>query len=381
MELFPTGRTWAEIDLFAAGKNFLKLKELIKGKLTLAVIKADAYGHGAVRLASLYSSLGCDFFAVSNIDEAISLRRSGIREEILVLGFVPPECAVIAARENISLTVFSLPFAKALSSFARRFAVRVKIHLKFDTGMGRIGFNTNFAGENSLDDALLAARLSGLFPTGAFTHFAVADAGEDIPAREFTQRQAERFRFAVDYVKSSGISLRVLHAKNSAAVLDFSGADFSMSRLGIALFGVYPSGCVCRRPELLPVMTLKSRISQIKTVLRGESVGYGRAFRAKKDMRVATVTLGYADGLFRSASAGGEITVRGKRAPIIGRICMDQVMADVSQIPNAAPFDEVIIFGKDAAESAESLARKCGTIPYELLCAVSKRVPRVYIPR
>ncbi len=379
MELSPKGRTWAEIDLAAAAKNFLKLKEILKGKLPLAVIKADAYGHGARRLASLYSSLGCGFFAVANIEEAVSLRESGIKEEILVLGYVPPECAAEAAHKNITLTVFSLPFAQCLSRFARRFEVTVKIHLKFDTGMGRIGFNTSFFGENSLADALLSAKLSGLLPKGAFTHFAAADGGVDKDALEFTHNQVERFTRAVSYMQKEGIPLTLLHAQNSAAVLDYSEIGFNMGRLGIALYGTAPSPNIKNSELLFPVMSLKSRLSQIKKIKRGDTVGYGRAFKAQKNMRIGTVSLGYADGLPRCASEGGVLlSVSGKGAPIIGRVCMDQVMIDLDEIPNAKPFDEITVFGKDALESAESLAAKCGTIPYEILCGVSWRVPRIY---
>lgn len=372
-------RTWAEIDLDAAKNNFIKLRAEAKGKMTCAVIKANAYGHGAVALGRLYSELGADFLAVSNMGEALELRGAGITLPILILGYVAPECAVAAARNNITLSVYSRPYAEALSAVAVTAGVTLDVHLKFDTGMGRIGFFTTEEGENSLSDALLSAKLKGLSVTGAFTHFAVADGGNSKSDSEYTKEQATRFSFAKKYLTSHGVPLRVCHVSNSAATLDYPELAHDMVRLGISLYGLVPSFDIKNPLQLEPVMTLKSVISHIKTVEKGTSVSYGRTFVAEKTMRVATVPIGYADGFFRSSSAAGvRLTVKGRDVPILGRVCMDQLMIDVTDVSDALLFDEVLIYGKGAFESADSFALKNGTIGYECVCAVGHRVPRVY---
>ncbi len=373
-------RTWAEIDLDAAENNFLKLKSAADGRKTCAVIKANAYGHGAVALGRLYSELGADFLAVSNMGEALELRGAGIALPILILGYVAPECAEAAAKNGITLAVYSLPYAKALSEAASGAGVTLDVHLKFDTGMGRIGFFTSEEGENSLNDALLSAKLPSLSVTGAFTHFAVADGGDSREDREYTLKQAERFKLAKEYMLSHGVSLPLCHVSNSAATLDYPDLAHDMVRLGISLYGLVPSFDVKNPLTLEPVMTLKSVISHIKTVNKGTSISYGRTFVAQKPMRVATVPIGYADGFLRSSSAAGvRLTVGGRDVPILGRVCMDQLMIDVTDVPEARLFDEVLIYGAGAFESADSFALKNGTIGYECVCAVGHRVPRVYL--
>lgn len=372
-------RTVAEIDLDAAEYNFNALKAMSNGKMTCAVIKANAYGHGALRLARLYSELGVDFFAVAGISEAKELRYGGIKEPILVLGYIPPESATLAADLDITVTVYSLDFAKQLSGALKGSGKTLKFHLKFDTGMGRLGFIPAKTGENALPDALDAINLPSLILDGAFTHFAVADGGDDAPSREFTQEQARRFSFAMDYLKSFGIVPRVKHVSNSAATLDYPHLAIDMVRLGISLYGLCPSFDIKNPFSPKPVMTLKSVISHIKTISRGDSVSYGRTFTAEKSTRVATVPLGYADGFFRSSSQNGvTLTVGDKAVPILGRVCMDQLMIDVTDT-EAELFCEVRAFGSGAFESADSYADKNGTIGYEATCAVGKRVPRVYI--
>ncbi len=373
-------RTWAEIDLDAAENNFLKLKNAAGGRKTCAVIKANAYGHGAVRLGRLYSALGADFLAVSNMGEALELRGAGISLSILILGYVAPECAEAAAKNNITLAVYSLPYAKALSKAASAAGVTLDVHLKFDTGMGRIGFFTSEEGENSLRDALFAARLEGLSVTGAFTHFATADGGDSSEDRDYTLKQAERFVLAKAYMISHGVKLPLCHTSNSAATLDYPDLAHDMVRLGISLYGLLPSFDVKNTLAPEPVMTLKSVISHIKTVEKGTGISYGRTFIAEKTTRVATVPIGYADGFFRSSSASGvRLTVRGKDVSILGRVCMDQLMIDITDVPDVELFDEVVIYGAGAFESADSFALKNGTIGYECVCAVSHRVPRIYL--
>ncbi len=371
-------RTWCEINLDFAKENFLKLKRHTNAKKLCAVIKANAYGHGAVGLAELYSALGCDFFAVSNLEEATELRGAGIAEPILVLGYIPPSATRTAAEQDITLAVYSEEYAKAISAAAASASVLVKTHLKFDTGMGRLGFLPSLCGENSLEAALRASKLPNLLTEGAFTHFATADGAGNKEDEGYTELQISRFKTCADYIKNANVNLAVCHASNSAGVLSYPNAAFDMVRLGISLYGLAPSPWLKNSLNLRPVMSLKSVISHIKTVPRGTSIGYGRAFVAKKRTRIATVPIGYADGLFRSASAGGvAFTVRGKPARIIGRVCMDQTMIDITDIPQARLFDEVTVFGQGACESAEGYAQKCGTIAYEAVCAVSARVPRL----
>ena len=372
-------RTWAEIDLDAAAYNFTSLRKMAAGKLVSAVIKADAYGHGAVRLARLYSELGADFFAVSNLDEALELRRSGITLPILVLGYVHPESAPLAAEYDVTLTVYSLEYARALSEALSERGKSVKIHLKFDTGMGRLGFLPELSGDGGIKDCIAATRLSGLLTDGAFTHFAVADGGADGESREYTKEQARRFAFAISELRSAGVTPRIKHVSNSAAVLDYPELAVDMVRLGISLYGLHPSAEVQNPFVPRPVMTLKSVISHVKTVKAGTSISYGRTFKAPADMRVGTVPVGYADGFLRASSTEGvRLTVGGRSVPILGRVCMDQLMIDLSDT-DAKLLDEVTVFGKDACESADTYAEKCGTIGYECVCAVGRRVPRVYL--
>ncbi len=372
-------RAWTEIDLDAARYNFEELRRIAGDKLICAVIKANAYGHGAVRLAELYCELGADFLAVSNLGEALELRHAGIELPVLVLGYIAPEAAPLAADYNITLTVYSLPYARALCEALLPLGKTVKIHLKFDTGMGRIGFIPEIWGENALSDAVLAAGLPGLLVDGAFTHFSVADGGGDLTMAEYTREQAERFSFAMAYLKEHGIEPRVKHVSNSAAVLDYPELSADMVRLGISLYGLSPSADIKNPFRPHAVMTFKSIVSHIKDVKRGTSISYGRAFIAEHDMRVATVPVGYADGFARSSSRlGVRLTVRGRDVPIIGRACMDQLMLDVTDT-GAELFDEVLIFGAGACESADTFAKKNGTIGYESVCAVGHRVPRIYI--
>lgn len=370
-------RTYAEIDLNAAEYNFTELS-LIAKKPVIAVVKADAYGHGAGVLAPLYERLGAAAFATATLDEALELRAVGITRPILVLGFVHPHLATLAADADITLAVYSYALAKQISDALSAEGKSLKIHLKFDTGMGRIGFIPSEIGENSLRDALAAARLPGLLADGAFTHFAVADGGDDPDARCYTEEQARKFGSAKNYLLENGVCLRMCHVSNSAATLDRGELSLDAVRLGISLYGMAPSGDILNPFRPKPVMTLRTLVSHVKTIEAGDTVGYGRAFKAGKRMRVATCPVGYADGLVRASSRGGALlTVKGHAAPILGRVCMDQLMLDVTDL-DVHPFDSVTVFGKGAKESADTLAEKIGTIGYEVTSLITGRVPRVY---
>ena len=376
-------RTWAEIDLDALAQNFAQVRKAADAKAKVCcVIKADAYGHGALRYAQELEALGADWFAVSNLEEALQLRLGGIRRPLLVLGYTPPEEARTLSRQGISQCVYSLEYARELSHWAVQAGEQVNIHVKIDTGMSRLGF---YYQDISRDEAAVrevkaACTLPGLFPEGIFTHFAVSDEGQAGDA--FTMRQFGCFKEMIESLLREGISFPVRHCANSAAVFDYPLSHLDMVRAGIVLYGLYPSGEMRRRPDLLPVLSLRSVVSHVKEVQPGTTVSYGRKFTASQKMRVATVQVGYADGYPRIISQeGAQVLIRGRRCPILGRICMDQLMADVSSLPKVAVGDTVTLIGRDGTEeiSADELAALEGSINYEVVCGLSKRVSRVYL--
>lgn len=370
-------RLYAEIDLGGVRHNFYAAKEASPGKKIICVVKANAYGHGAVQLSRLYEKIGADMLAVSNIEEAMELRAGGVTLPILVLGYTAPDCAELLSKNGIEQCVYSLEYAKALSECATTADVTVRAHIKIDTGMGRLGFLCR-SDKCELQEALAACRLPAILPVGIFAHFAHSDGGD--AGEEFTRGQANNFLRAVDFLESNGITFEVKHASNSAAIFDYPEYGFNMVRAGISLYGEPPSRVLRNPPDLRTTMTLRSVIANVKTLYPGESVGYGRTFVADKEMRVATVPIGYADGFFRSASGGRvALTVCGKSAPILGRVCMDQTMIDVSGIDGAEIGTPVSIFGKDALMSATDMADALGTISYEIFTSVARRVPRVYV--
>ncbi|MDO5124407.1 MAG: alanine racemase [Eubacteriales bacterium] len=374
-------RTWAEIDLDAAEKNFRTIRENIGDAKLCCVVKADAYGHGAGTLANLYSSLGADFFAVSNIDEAIELRDAGIEKPILILGYTPVAEAKKLAKYQITQAVFGLDYAIALSRECVREKVKIDVHVKVDTGMSRIGFMCQSFPEDmqSIYDIAHVCALDGLKVRGIMAHFSVADEGAR--GRAYTEDQLESFRFVLSELEDMGITFEYVHHANSGATEYYPDARFSMVRAGIILYGLSPNPALKPRFELSPVMKLKSTISFVKELRAGCSVSYGRTFTATHNMVVATVPIGYADGYFRSFSEAGYMSVDGKKAKILGRICMDQTIIDVTDIENVKIGDEVTVFsnGEDNAPTVNDLAKMAGTINYEIICAVSKRVPREYI--
>lgn len=381
MELDIIKRTWAEIDLDAAKSNFEEIRSHIGDSKMCCVIKADGYGHGAQKLAHLYSSLGADHFAVSNIDEALELRESGIREPILVLGYTPVAMAEKLAENSIAQAVYGLDYAKALSAVCDSAGVTVDIHIKIDTGMSRIGFMCQSFPEDqgSIDEIAEACALKGLNPRGIMAHFAVSDEGT--AGEEYTLRQLEVFDYTVKTLEARGISFELVHHANSGGAEFYPESHLSMVRAGIILYGFDPNPALSSDFDLKPVMTLKSSVAFVKRLRKGSTVSYGRTFTAEKDMVVATVPIGYADGYFRTLSAEGYMSVKGKKAKILGRICMDQTIIDVTDIENVNIGDEVTVFsgGTENAPTVDELAKMAGTISYEIICAVSKRVPRVYL--
>ncbi len=374
-------RFWAEIDVNAAEKNFNIIKsKLSKGTRLCCVVKANAYGHGAVYLSKLYERLGADFFAVSNIEEAMQLRNNGIVTPILILGYTPASCASILAENNISQTVFSYSYARELSKCARADGVNVKIHIKLDSGMGRIGFDCIHGGKEITDTVCEVCSMDGLLPEGIFTHFAVADEGID--GRDYTRTQYERFTSAVNEIEKSGIAFEIKHCANSATTLEYPEYHMDMVRVGIVLYGVAPSLKVRGCEELSPVMSLKSVISMIKEIEAGDTVSYGCTFKAEKKTKIATAPVGYADGFWRSnADNGTQLLIRGQRVNIVGRVCMDQLMLDVTDVKGVREGDYITVIGSDKGEliTADELAKRNGTIGYEMICSIGERVPRFYI--
>lgn len=374
-------RTWADINMDAIDHNFRAIRNALKpGVKMCCVVKADAYGHGAPMVAREYQRLGADWFAVSNLEEAIQLRRCAITRPILILGYTPPQNAEELSELNISQTVLSLDYARQLSRYAQEANVTVNIHLKVDTGMSRIGFlyQNPERDESSLDEMETAARLPGLAPEGIFTHFAVSDDGDQ--GENFTLAQYDYFRKAVEAMEARGLHFAVRHCANSGAVLDYPELQLDMVRPGIILYGMEPSESIRHPLDLQPAMELKTVISQKKEIPAGATVSYGRTFTASQGTVVATVPIGYADGYPRHFSGKAQMLVRGKRAPIIGRVCMDQLMLDVTEIPGVEEGDVVTVFGRDgeAFLPVDELAALNDTIHYEMVCLVGKRVPRIY---
>ena len=372
-------RYWAEISLDAAENNFNVIKEKLGGKSKLCcAVKADAYGHGAPFISKFYEELGVDYLAVSNIEEAIELRNNGINVPILLLGYTPTDCVKILADNNFEQCVFSSEFAESLNEEAEKHGVKIKIHIKIDTGMGRLGFCVkNDSCDQILETIFNVCNLKNLIPHGIFTHFAIADEERGIA---YTKKQFENFQYAIKYLEKKGIDFKFKHCSNSAAIFDYPEFKLDMVRAGVMLYGVSPA-CDISSYGLLPLMSLKSIITQIKTVEKGDCISYGCTFKAEKRTRIATIPVGYADGLTRSYKDNGEIIVNGKKYPIAGRICMDQLMIDIGDNEDIKAGDIVTIMGRDngAEISAEDIAEKVGTITYEIICSVSKRVPRVYI--
>ena len=370
-------RTWAEIDLDALRHNFNLIKKASKNKKVCCVIKANAYGHGAVKLASLYAELGADLFAVASIDEAIELRNNKIDKDILILGYTPPECAKLLSEYKICQCVYSYSYGKALHDASIKEKVKIKVHLKIDTGMGRIGFICIDEKNNGLKNAVRVLQMPNFKIEGIFTHLAIADGGEN--GKEFTLAQYEKFLFAKKYLENNGAKFKYSHCSNSAGILDFSIFADNTVRAGIILYGIDPSNDVINKQPFIPAMTLKTVVSHVKDVAKGQSISYGRTFIAKQKMRVATISIGYADGFLRGSYIEDRyVLVNGQPAKILGRVCMDQVIIDVTGI-SCHVGNEVVVFGKENGFTPNEVASKLNTIGYELTCMVGHRVPRVYM--
>ena len=334
-------RCWAEVDLGALRHNFKLVRERAGDAAVMAVVKADAYGHGDAVVAPLLEQEGADQFAVSGFGEAVCLRRAGVTKPILILGYTGVQNAAALAVGGISQTVFSLEYARALSEAALRAGVAVRVHLKVDTGMGRIGFT----------------------------------ADDDIA---YTRRQYDILCAAVEEMAARGCTFAVKHCCNSAGTFAWPEFHLDMVRPGIILYGEQPSADTVL-PGLVPALRLRAAVSMVKELAAGDAVSYGCTFRAPKPMRAATLAVGYADGYPRALSGRGTVSLHGRPARVLGRVCMDQIVVDVTDIPDVKAGDAAIVFGGGAADSVDDVARMTGTINYEVLCDVGRRVQRVYV--
>lgn len=376
MELGLFRPVWADVDLSAVAHNIREIRRLVRPKThIMAIVKANGYGHGAARVARTVLQYGADSLGVATLGEALQLRQEGIKAPILILGYTPAEQAGLAVAHNVTQTIYTPEMAEAVSGAAVQMKTRAAVHIKIDTGMGRIGF---LPGNGTMEAIRRMVRLPGLFVEGIFTHFAAADWQN----KDFTWEQFARFQEVLESLSRAGIDIPIKHAANSAAVLDMPETHLDMVRPGIILYGLYPSEKVRKeRVSLSPAMALKTRVSFVKRVGPGTSISYGRKYITTRETLIASLPLGYADGYSRLLSNQGEVLIRGKRLPVVGTVCMDQLMVDVGELPNVSMGDEAVLFGSQGGEriAVEEIAERLNTINYEILCMVGGRVPRVYV--
>jgi alanine racemase len=374
---YKLNRAWAEINLDNIAHNVREIRRITnKNSEMMGVVKADAYGHGVMEVAKTLLDNGVTRLAVSMLDEAIQLRRSGIAAPILILGYTDPVRANEIIENDVTQSVFSHELAQALSDEAVRQRKKVKIHIKIDTGMSRIGF---LPGYSAIKNVAQIAQLPNIIIEGLFTHFATADEKD----REFTLTQFERFISICSELQRIGIHIPVKHCANSAAIIEYPEMHLDMVRPGIILYGMYPSEEVDKaKIHLKPAMTLKANVILVKEVEKDTSISYGRIFTTKSTSRIATIPIGYADGYTRKLSNTGRVLIHGEYAPVVGRICMDQCMVDVSGLDcDIKVGDEVVLIGEQGHNqiTVEDVAQSIGMINYELVCIVGKRIPRAFI--
>lgn len=366
-------RVYAEINLDHIIKNMESMAaNLPAGTGIIGVVKADGYGHGAVPVAKAIAPFVCGY-AVAAVEEAVILRKHGVTKPVLVLGATHRRHFDMLLEYGISPTIFEYDKAKMLSGMAVKRNKTASIHIAVDTGMGRIGF---LPGEEGVRRVERIQCLPGIRIEGLFTHFSKADETD----KSFTKLQYQRFISFTKALKKRGIQIPICHCSNSAAIMDLPWMGLDAVRAGISMYGIYPSGEVARQVRLWPAMEIRSFVTYVKEVEQGTTISYGGTFTADRKMRVATIGTGYGDGYPRSLSGKGYVLLHGKRAPILGRVCMDQFMADVTDIPEAAEDDRVTLVGRDGEEelSMETLAGLCNGFCYEIPCVLGKRVPRVY---
>ena len=367
-------RIQADINLDAIRQNIKTVQALNPAdRKTLLVIKADAYGHGSVTLAKEMDDLA-DYFAVATMDEAVELRNAGIVKPILILGYTDESEYEAAVKNDITLAIYDAEEAMLLSETALKLGKKAKVHIKVDSGMSRIGFQCT---ESDVEEAVKLLSMDGLDVEGIFTHYAKADYENKSDA----MTQYEKFSWFVKTMEGRGADFKIRHIDNSAGAMEIHSEGFDMMRLGIVIYGLYPSEEIDKSVVLKPAMTLKSRVVHIKTLEAGRGIGYGWTYVTDKPTKVATVSVGYADGYPRALSNNGRVLIHGQYAPILGRVCMDQIMIDVTDIDDVKIRDEVVLFGTQGENhiSIEEVAEPANSFNYEMACHVSRRVPRVYL--
>jgi alanine racemase len=376
LEKYCYRSTWAEVSLDAIAHNVRQFKSTLgSSSYFMAVVKGDAYGHGAIPVAKAALEAGSDYLGVALLDEALQLRRAGINTPIMVLGYTPPYAVEKAIMNDITMTVFSDEVLEELISCSNRLQKLVKVHIKVETGMNRVGVEQK---EELKVMAKTIQQAHFLSLEGIFTHFADADNKD----KKYTFFQHRRFIELIEYLKNEGIHIPIKHCCNSAGTIDLPEMHMDMVRVGISLYGLAPSADVqFKRLRLLPAMSFKTKVSFIKTLKAGQSISYGCTYQTEKDSLIATLPVGYADGFYRGRSNVGFVMIRGKRVPIVGRICMDQTMMDVSSIPDLRIGEEVVLFGRseEGELPVDEIATEMNTINYEVVCQLGKRVPRIYV--
>ena len=366
---------WAEIDLDAIAYNTRNIKQLIGNKDLIAVVKANCYGHGAIDIIPTLLENGASRLAVAMISEALEIRENKITAPIMILGFTPLYLGEELINNDIEQTVYDLDYARELSKIALSFNKKAKIHIAIDTGMGRIGFLPN---EKSIDDITEIYSLEGIDVVGIFTHFSTSDEKD----KEYSHQQFTKMMSMMDELQKRGVNIPLKHVANSGAIIDLPNTYLDAVRAGIILYGYYPSDEVNKSNlALKPALTLKATITNVKTLEKDMYISYGRTFKTTNKTIVATIPVGYADGYIRKLGENGKVIIKDQFAPIIGRICMDQFMIDVTNIPDVKIGDEVILLGEKNGlkYNADDIAEKLGTINYEVTCMLKSRLPRVYI--
>lgn len=370
-------RAWAEIDLDALAHNIREIRKITcKESEVMGVVKADAYGHGVVQVSQILLENGATRLAVATLDEAIQLRQKGFKVPILILSYTDPARSEEIVLNDITQAVFDTGSAKSLSEAAVKLKKNVKVHIKLDTGMTRVGF---IPGDGAIEDIAYISKLPGVIVEGMFTHFASADEAD----KSYTHMQFQKYMDIYNALEKRGVHIAVRHVCNSAGIMDFPEMHLDMVRAGIILYGLYPSQEVDKsRIALKPVMSFKAKVTLVKEVDSETCISYGRTFRTARKSRIATIPVGYADGYARLLSNKGTALVNGEIAPVVGRVCMDQCMLDVTDLENEVSVgDEAVLFGRqgDNEISMDEVAGKIGTITYEVACQIGKRVPRIYM--
>lgn len=376
--LDETRPVWAEIDLDNLAHNIREVRNHTdKNALVTAVVKANGYGHGFVEISKTFLENGADRLAVAVLTEAIELRKADIDVPILVLGYTPTTLYGKVLEYNIIQTIYNYEEAKILSEKAKVLDKKATIHIKIDSGMGRLGFlPTN----ESVEHILKISELPNIYVEGIFTHFAKADEIDKSHSKE----QFRKYMELVNALEEKGLNIPIKHVSNSAGIIDIPDFNLNMVRAGIMIYGFYPSDEVNKETiKLIPAMTLKAKISHLKTVPKGTGISYGQIFVTDRELKIATLPIGYADGFTRMLTGKAEVYINGKRAKIVGKICMDQCMVDVTDIEDVKLGDEAVLFGygKEGYPHVDEVATKLGTINYEIVCMVGRRIPRVYISK